>query len=556
MRFLKHTSKSNRLETNRFLFFFEPFLVSLFHWEVIWKKSVKIDSKWNVDIEILRGQEPATVIYSALRPHGVPYTERRKIFQQAIEDGVPYSIDATLLFSKNITLKQDENDDGGPLSPGLLTLYDNGEEPVDVLYDFAKKNSITDQFDRLSDVLLPKLCELVICTRNRPRIWKNSIQSDGKQELGTLEIFGGDEPVDAIDVFLRGVTVDIKNRHAFRQNLLGIVCQSIPCSRSLPVIYRKTITDENGTRLGEMTILEDEEAIDAAVRFIRKLNGTNIDEIALKNYVLGDACGINRIKCTRNVAIIFKRLFREEDDSPIGTLVVFENEEPADKVYQWCMDNHLDMGYFRNILDIVCDSDLVMCRRRDPISLAIPMRGPEGEFINTFEIKVGQEPVDALFGFFSANGLFQKNWDFHGVLHQICAMDMVNCKRNKALKHYDGNFTMGKVSVGPLVIWEDQEVIDVLYSIRQDYNLTEEHQMTSFIEICKKPEVPCDRSKAKIFEKTEITKLDYEKFGNETCARQFVGLKFRSSFVNMPMGTMLSDFLKREKVQMVRLKTF
>ncbi len=486
-----------------------------------------------------------------MRPHGVPYTERRKIFQQAVDDGVPYSIEAVVLFSKNITLQNNEKDDGRSISPGIFTLYDDGDEPVDVLYEFAKKNSITDQFDRLSEVLLPSLCELVPCKRNRPLIWKKSIQSDGKQALGTLEIFRGDEPIDVIDGFLRRVPVDIENPHGFRQNLLGIICQSISCSRSLPVVYRKTITDENGMRLGEITIFEDEEAIDAAVRFIRKLNGRSIDEIALKNYVLGNACGVDLIKCTRNVAVVFKRLFRKEDDSTIGTLVVFENEEPVDKVYRWCLDNHLDTGYFRNILDIVCDSDLVVCRRRDPISLAIPMRGPEGEFINTFEIKVGQEPVDALFGFFSANGLFQKKWDFNGVLHQICAMNTVNCKRYKAVKYYDGNFTMGEVPVGPLVIWEDQEVIDVLYTTRQAYNLTEEHQMASFIEICNKPEVPCDRSRAKIFEKTEITKLDYEKYGNETCARQFVGLKFRSSFVNMPMGSMLSDFLKREKVQMV-----
>ena len=61
---------------------------------------------------------------------------------------------------------------------------------------------------------------------------------------------------------------------------------------------------------------------------------------------------------------------------------------------------------------------------------------------------------------------------------------------------------------------------DVLYNLRKSYNLTAEDQHVKFNEICEEPEVvPCERTKAVVYQKTKITKLDCEKFGGETCKR-------------------------------------
>jgi len=49
--------------------------------------------------------------------------------------------------------------------------------------------------------------------------------------------------------------------------------------------------------------------------------------------------------------------------------------------------------------------------------------------------------------------------------------------------------------------------------------------------------------KAIVYKKTEITKLDYEKFGNETCKRQFVGVKYLASFNDLPFGDEISKML-------------
>ena len=112
---------------------------------------------------------------------------------------------------------------------------------------------------------------------------------------------------------------------------------------------------------------------------------------------------------------------------------------------------------------------------------------------------------------------------------------------------------MGNEVLGKLVIWEDEEVVDVLYNIRKHYNMTVHDQRMSFNEICKRPEVLCNRMKAIVHKKTEITKLDYEKFGNETCKRQFVGVKYLASFNDLPFGDKISKMLKEDTAVAVSL---
>lgn len=353
---------------------------------VIWKKTVNIDNKWEAHIEILRGQEPADVIFSALKPYSVTFEGRQQLIREVQQAQIPYSREHALLLSQNITLEDDES-----FSENLM-VYDDGKEPVDVLYDFTTKNSIEGRFDDLSKVLLPKLCELVGCKRDRPIIWQRPISSEDGETLGTLDILLGDEPIDVIDQFVQGLDAKrAPNKHAFRHNLCDVVCKSVQCTRSTPVVYRKSIKNEHGRHIGNVEILENQEVIDGTVAFLQKTDLVS-DEIALKNYMLQDACRNPRVKCTRNVAIVFIKKFKRENGSPFNTLTIFENEEPADKVYQFCQEEK-SIEYYDGIIDKVCES--VKCNRREAVYFSIPITGPDGEFINTFQIKVNEEPIDA-----------------------------------------------------------------------------------------------------------------------------------------------------------------
>ncbi len=68
-------------------------------------------------------------------------------------------------------------------------------------------------------------------------------------------------------------------------------------------------------------------------------HASSVDEIALKNYIFEQACGLARVLCTRNIAVVFNQMINKSDGSPIDRLVIYANEEPADKVFKWCKEN-------------------------------------------------------------------------------------------------------------------------------------------------------------------------------------------------------------------------
>jgi len=150
------------------------------------------------------------------------------------------------------------------------------------------------------------------------------------------------------------------------------------------------------------------------------------------------------------------------------------------------------------------------------VYFSMAVSGPDGSSIGALQLMLGNEPVDDVYQFFASNGLFSKGWDFHGFVRQICDKPDVDCRRHKAVKYYDNDFAMGNVTMGNLVIWEDQEVVDVLFNLRRHYNLTLEDQVDKQNEICKKPEVHCERLLAVVHRKTDITTLDYQKCKSES----------------------------------------
>ena len=79
----------------------------------------------------------------------------------------------------------------------------------------------------------------------------------------------------------------------------------------------------------------------------------SVDEIALKNYMFEQACGLARVLCTRNVAVVYNQMINESDGSPIDRLVIYENEEPADKAFKWCKENNVVKYYD-------CEYDLLL----------------------------------------------------------------------------------------------------------------------------------------------------------------------------------------------------
>ena len=84
------------------------------------------------------------------------------------------------------------------------------------------------------------------------------------------------------------------------------------------------------------------------------------------------------------------------------------------------------------------------------------------------------------------------------------------------------------INIGHIVVWEHEEVIDVIYRKRLEHGLTTSQQMSLFNEICQKEEVYCKRTRASVLTR-EVNKLDYDHgfdIGNSTCARKFMGWRY------------------------------
>jgi hypothetical protein len=203
-------------------------------------------------------------------------------------------------------------------------------------------------------------------------------------------------------------------------------------------------------------------------------------------------------------------------------------------------------SYFDYLIEHVCSTEGVTCSRKKPVVFALPLNDPNGNYIGRLEIQQDEEPVDSLYKFFSRHHLFEKNWDFKALVKQVCHLPGLTCQRSVALKYFSENFIMGEDNrqVGPLIVWETEEVIDKLYEKRMEYNLTIGDQMKSFSMICHREDIYCSRTRAVVYKLTGITKRDYEKYGNETCDRKYAGWQYLSSFAGSYFGSKAVSIMK------------
>lgn len=368
--------------------------------------------------------------------------------------------------------------------------------------------------------------------------------------LGAVEILKGEEPIDAIDRFCTMHGLD----DPFCTNLIEDICQekSVHCDRTIPVVFTQTVNGDDGTQLGVIKIFKGEEVIDATVRFLRQTD-VNVDEVGLKNYMFQNACNNPRVACTRNVARVYSSEIRVGNGTMVERLEMNEYDEPIDMVYQFCDKFGCQEGEMHEILLEICKDELVRCKREIPIIFSLPMRDPDGTFIGNLDIQMNQEPADATYRFFAFYNLFGKEWNLSGVIEQVCDLAAVDCGRRRALKFNSDNFQMGDTMIGALTIWDGEEVIDVLYEKRMEFNLTLNDQMRAFGEICYQRHVYCERSQAIVYKLTDLSKLDFEKYGNETCGRKYNGWQFLSSVTTSSIGSIATDTVRKESVEHVSI---
>ena len=504
---------------------------------VIWEKTIIIDGR-DLVLQVFEGENVANKVFSTLHKYSVPYEGRKKVMDLARADGVVMDHEhAHILSEKIISTEKD--------FVSTLNIYDDGKEPIDVIYSFCKDHDLESRFEEISNSIMPKICDLVKCERDTPVVFTYPIYNALGVLVSKVYILRGEEPVDAIHRFSVVHSLD----NVFRMSIIKDVCSKLTCNRAVPIVYAKTINDSSGKFLGKIQVFQGEEVIDAVFRFLRQSN-IDVDEVGLKKYILDEACNQKYVTCTRGIAHIFDKKITNPDGEDMGRLIIQENDEPADKVFQFCTDSEVcHNDYVSNLIKLVCDSENIQCNRRTPVVLSIPLSGDsDSGMIGNLEVYIDEEPVDAIYRFFVVHNLFEKNWDLRTVISQICNLESVTCNRKRAIKFFSHDFKMAAKILGSLVIWDDEEVIDVLYELRLRHNLTVFDQMKAFGEICGRIDVYCSRSRAIVYELGDLTKQDFEKFGNETCIRNSMGWKYLTSVGESTLGSKLAKVATNETI--------
>ena len=560
---------------------------------IIWQTSIKTEQN-EYHLQIFQNEEPADAIYDILYP-ALSWRERQILMEEIMENNVPYSRNHALVFSISVHIQEIGDEI-------VLDIFDDGTEPVDQVYDFILEHNLNMYTKSLVNRVLNEVCGLynengtevdiipiLPCTRNVPIIWAYDVYNDhdgSEAYIGTCEIMLHEEPIDVIDTFViqHELPSDYRNKlfrmaceeisdlytllsHEFNMNngSPDIIYPSTGCSRDLPIVFRQEIIDSNGTKLGTLEVLEDEEVADALARLWHKIPESISGEsdslssgISIRHRLVNIICNKQnahssvRFRCTRTNAIVFDEyLSLENVDGSYDTtsderyhLVIYDVEEPADKVYAWIMEHELDMDqYYKKVMDVVCspneliNKDImrppIKCRRMAPILFG-PQRvtNSDNETIGIFQILYWEEPADAVYSFLAQHELINdKAWSVQGILSQICHLPQLSnhCNRSVAVKYYNDSFTIGDKHIGEIVIWENEEVVDVMYNLRRRFGLTLQDQMEAMARICEKETIHCGRTRAIILRYSGINHKEFEEFNNATCLRYHNGWQFVSS---------------------------
>eukprot|EP00804_Cyclotella_cryptica_P003374 CCRYP_012857-RA/>CCRYP_012857-RA protein AED:0.11 eAED:0.11 QI:321/1/0.5/1/1/0.5/2/0/258 len=217
-------------------------------------------------LELFENQEPADAVYNFARLHGLDVSQRGDIL-----DNICLSLSCTrkqaLLWSTAVDVDNEAHE--------LFQLYE-GEEAADAVHEFVSRHKLADEFRA---AIMKKACAVVECKRLEPVIYTKTVNNEQGKQLGILTILKGVEPIDAIDQFVQSIGIEASDRNATRNQLFNLVCSSIECNRSKPLVYRKSVNDENGQNIGELEILEGEEVLDRVDTFLGTLN-SNFDKAA------------------------------------------------------------------------------------------------------------------------------------------------------------------------------------------------------------------------------------------------------------------------------------
>ncbi|EQC36635.1 hypothetical protein SDRG_06074 [Saprolegnia diclina VS20] len=478
------------------------------------------------NFELLDGDEPADAVAAFCRQHTLG-----PAFQRQMIGSICAQASVRCLRHRAVALQQGFTGDHGS-SLGVLTIYDD-EAPPDAVFAylqpwFPERSSLESMLQQV----LGYVCSRLPCDRTIPRLFHRHIQGPDGVDLGVLDIYYGQEPIDVISAMQPPLDRELQ------LSLLQTVCAeplvSPYCTRDRVLVFSAPVQfDADGPSIA-VTLYDGDEVADVIYALGRRYNLT----VSMRHGLFDALCNRPPITCTRGRAKLYDRLVTDDEGNAIGSVVVLDGDEAADNVFAFAAAHSLPTGFRDDLLNRVCHdlkaSVNVTCSRWAPLLASIPikMNMSDPNPLGYVDVLDGDEPVDAVYRFGVQHNLDAqqqasikdgicnaldvactrerslvyvapihgehvpfygddepadvvywygtlRNWTFferQEWLHALCrleraAMPLLNCTRAEARVFHLPVMDTATEKLGDLDVYEDQEPVDVVYAFLDKHDL-------------------------------------------------------------------------------------
>lgn len=226
------------------------------------------------------------------------------------------------------------------------------------------------------------------------------------QVLGQLEVYRGEEAVDAVVAF--GLVHGGLDEHQ-RKTLLRAACESSPdvrCSRRRALLYERAVQlEDGGVDLPALRVWHEQDPEDAVAAYAAPTGLTAVAQRALFEALSAAAeeAQLWALRPATHARVSLRIPVRSDDKGELGVLEVLEGREPADAVRDMAAQKGLDGIGVRQLIDVACGR-MVCSRRRALAFSASPVLGPHNEVLveadgvpAMLQVWDGEEPADAIY---------------------------------------------------------------------------------------------------------------------------------------------------------------
>ncbi|ETI43488.1 hypothetical protein F442_11413 [Phytophthora nicotianae P10297] len=386
------------------------------------------------NLQIPLGQEPADLVYDFGLHYGLAKPFRQNLVRKVCEDKY-----VTCKRLKPIVFASPVNVENGT-TVGVLSIRED-EELVDAVHRFSRQTNITRD---LQISLFQALCgsrDGILCTRGQALLRSTPVSDGSGQILGYVNIYEGQEPADVVYQFAEQHNLAPGDHDV----LLDSFCnppkptpgqdeddedenETLTCSRYAPVVFRAPVAAQNGSQLGILEVLANEEPADAVARFGNK-HDLGPEE---KKSIVNGVCKASGLECTREVGVLYEAIYTLPDGRR-ERLPFYDGQDSTDVIYEYGLMRNLTLRQRQKFLIEVCNEPRKRpnCTRAEPMLINIPVWESASTKLGDVQILEGQEPVDVVYAFMEKHDLFQTAPLNTTLIEIVCNSTRVECNRTQ-----------------------------------------------------------------------------------------------------------------------------